>query len=136
MSSAVAEGFFRLSRPPPPSPSASRLRLGGFFVFFAKVSAGEHDEDVFEADLPGRQLRQGQAVRRQSVEQGGDRQVGLSDGQGERFGLGPACLDGRQVFENRTASGCDSAATANSTTCSPPIRAISSPGEPRAMTFP
>ncbi len=66
---------------------------------FAQVAAGHGDEDVFEADLPGRQPSQRMARRVQVVEQRGDRLVRLGDGQGEAVAFGSRGEDAGQVGE-------------------------------------
>ena len=63
------------------------------------MAAGQGDEDVFEADLPGRQPGEGAALGVEVVEQGGDGAVGLADGQGVAVPLGAGREDRRQAGE-------------------------------------
>ena len=61
----------------------------------------------------------------QVVEQRGDGAVGLADGQAEPVRLGPGREDrGEPGERRRLGRGAVARPTANSTTCSPPIRAI------------
>ena len=89
-------GRWASSVPPPPAAQIEGARLLDLVV--AKVAAGQRDEDVFQADVAGRQAGQRPLQAVELVEQGGDGPMRLGDGQRVSVALGP----GRQ---NRVETG-------------------------------
>ncbi len=104
----------------------------------AEVAAGERDEDVLQADVPGGQAGQRPSLAIELVEQGGDRAMRLGDGQRVAVALGPGGEDRVEAEERFGVERAPSpaASRANSTMWSPPSRAISSAGDPMAMILP
>jgi hypothetical protein len=63
------------------------------------VAAGERDENILQADVPGGEAGQGPVESIDRVEQGGDRAVRLGDSQRVSVGLVAGGEDGIEALE-------------------------------------
>ena len=108
--------------------------------FFSEMAAGEADENVFEAGLPGGEMQQLGALLGDGFEQRRNGDVGLADGERDESIIGAGGFDageGAPGFEAVVVGAIYWAdAIENSTTFWPPKRSIKSGGVPSAMVWP
>ena len=121
----------RATGPVPPLPAAELEAAAFLAAVVAQVAAGQSDEYVLQADVPGGQAGQRPLQGLELVEQGGDGSMGLGDGQRVSLAVDPGREHGIEPGEDPGAPAASPLpSSANSTMWSPPRRAISSRGEP------